>query len=82
MRKLPLLGEAAPGFNGATPLRVWKEHDDSHSRLPWVSFNGATPLRVWKDRDRNRSCGRSRCRFNGATPLRVWKVPLLRLLRR
>ena len=62
------------GFNGATPLRVWKDAkrsdgpDNTRQR-----FNGATPLRVWKDARPPPTMQSWHC-FNGATPLRVWKV--------
>ena len=35
-------------FNGATPNRAWKPHDDNLSGSRHIRFNGATPNRAWK----------------------------------
>ena len=70
---------AVPGFNGATPLRVWKGCRALAVLEPCRGFNGATPLRVWKAPHTPPPTHPAQG-FNGATPLRVWKGCAVALL--
>ena len=45
---MPRLRQTVASFNGATPVRAWKQTDMDERRVNGKRFNGATPVRAWK----------------------------------